>query len=160
MSNSFIKPSRLSKEGRAAVILSNKTRGVSKETRKRLSESHKGKKFSEETKRKMADAHRGNKCTFWKGGIWSNKSYRSWLKNKRNRMPRVGEHSFDEWELLKAQHSQTCQGCSESEPKIKLTKDHIIPLSKGGSDDIENIQPLCGRCNSSKYNAMDWGKSL
>ena len=31
-----------------------------------------------------------------------------------------------------------------------LTKDHIIPLSLGGKDVIENYQPMCMRCNVKK----------
>ena len=55
------------------------------------------------------------------------------------------------WEEIKQKYEHRCLCCGESEGEdLKLTKDHVIPLAKGGCDIPENIQPLCGNCNSSK----------
>jgi 5-methylcytosine-specific restriction endonuclease McrA len=78
--------------------------------------------------------------------------YREWNRSHRVlKMNCKGTHTFGEWELLKKQYGYSCVRCKKCEPEIKLTEDHIIPLSKGGSDYIENIQPLCGSCNSKKH---------
>jgi len=89
----------------------------------------------------------------YKGGISKSKEYIRFYKSKYKTSIRgaQGSHTFDEWETLKAQYNWTCPCCCKSEPEIILTQDHIVPISKGGSDNIENIQPLCGSCNSRKH---------
>lgn len=39
--------------------------------------------------------------------------------------------------------------------EVLMTKDHIIPRSKGGTDDLENLQPMCAVCNALKGNRME-----
>lgn len=34
--------------------------------------------------------------------------------------------------------------------EVMLTKDHIIPRSKGGKNRLRNYQPMCSKCNSKK----------
>lgn len=36
-----------------------------------------------------------------------------------------------------------------------MTKDHIIPASKGGPDHIDNMQTMCTHCNKEKGNTSD-----
>lgn len=39
--------------------------------------------------------------------------------------------------------------------EIFMTKDHIIPHSKGGIDDISNYQTMCKLCNEAKGNKLE-----
>ena len=48
-----------------------------------------------------------------------------------------------------------CQSCGRTHEQTELTIDHIIPLAKGGSNDISNLQTLCRRCNTRKCDSID-----
>ena len=43
-----------------------------------------------------------------------------------------------------------CADCGEYLEYERFTVDHIIPVSKGGGDDLHNLQVMCRPCNSSK----------
>ena len=88
----------------------------------------------------------------WAGGVSKNPEYYGFMSTRRKlrKIENGGSHTLGEWETLKAQYNWTCPCCKKSEPEIKLTEDHIVAISKGGSDNVENIQPLCLSCNSSK----------
>ena len=97
----------------------------------------------------------------WKGGATPYESHRKYVKNNPDVIAHLkarryakeknaeGSHTLEEWNDLKDSCGNVCVFCRSDK---KLTKDHIIPLSKGGSDYIENIQPLCRSCNSKKHN--------
>jgi 5-methylcytosine-specific restriction endonuclease McrA len=71
-------------------------------------------------------------------------------KKKRHRRLETGQHSREGFELMKRMYDYTCPACGRREPDIKLTRDHIRPVTKGGTSYIENIQPLCEECNNNK----------
>lgn len=58
-----------------------------------------------------------------------------------------GSYIADELKLLFDACGGICLCCGKEKP---LTADHIVPISKGGSNEISNIQPLCQECNSRK----------
>lgn len=50
----------------------------------------------------------------------------------------------------------TCQICGATvKDGAKLEIDHIIPYSKGGTTDENNLQVLCQQCNREKHNRND-----
>lgn len=58
----------------------------------------------------------------------------------------------DRLKVLKRDH-YTCAKCGRSPATQRgciLHIDHIIPFSKGGSNEIENLQTLCDKCNLGK----------
>jgi len=75
--------------------------------------------------------------------IWKAKYY-----VKKKKIP--GRITVEDWLEIKKKFNYTCPMCNKKEPEIKLTIDHIIPLSRGGKHIKDNIQPLCLSCNGKK----------
>lgn len=59
----------------------------------------------------------------------------------------------DWWNVLK-EFDYTCVYCGKTRTRsgrrVRLTRDHIVPLIKGGDNTRSNIVPACRSCNSSK----------
>lgn len=61
----------------------------------------------------------------------------------------MSELTYGEWNDIKKKYKYCCVYCGE---KKRLTKDCIIPVSKGGSYTKNNVVPACQPCNSKKGN--------
>ena len=90
--------------------------------------------------------------------------YRIVLSTQTEKYKRLTEISYERsrmtnslrYDILK-RDGYRCKICgSKSCDDVKLHIDHIIPVSKGGTTDRENLQTLCDRCNSGKSNKYDF----
>ncbi len=59
--------------------------------------------------------------------------------------------TYGSWKRILEKYNGMCLCCKRKEPDVKITLDHIIPLSRGGKNTEENIQPLCTICNCKKF---------
>lgn len=92
--------------------------------------------------------------------------FRWFVKDRRHRMRVATDGASDrnfssvftlkDWENIKDRFSRKCAHCNKHETEVKLTVDHIIPISKGGKHSLDNVQPLCASCNSRKKDKLDF----
>lgn len=87
--------------------------------------------------------------------VWRENNRALWnlyqQKRRTTKAHSEGEYSVEEWLELCERFNNKCVSCNKEKP---LTVDHVIPLSRGGSNFIYNIQPLCGSCNSKKHDKI------
>lgn len=57
-----------------------------------------------------------------------------------------GIHTQEDWLLLIKACGGLCLRCGATD----VSKDHIVPLARGGTNSLSNLQPLCRSCNSWK----------
>jgi len=95
--------------------------------------------------------------------IW-NKTEKGKLRSQRGCTKRrvrereiINTLTANEWADILEQYNYRCAYCDvEFEVENMPTKDHIIPLTKGGHNTKENIVPACKSCNSKKYNKLNY----
>lgn len=59
------------------------------------------------------------------------------------------------WEQMLQKVGHRCLACGQE--SFPMSQDHIIPIEKGGTNDADNIQPLCLLCNQKKgVKDTDW----
>lgn len=67
-----------------------------------------------------------------------------------------GSHDRNQWDIILKIFNHRCASCGCECIGGSPCKDHIIPISWGGSDATRNLQPLCRECNSSDNSYYDW----
>ena len=76
------------------------------------------------------------------------KEIRTILRNKTRRRP-LGKNTRHR---ILERDNYRCQECGATNKDTTLTIDHIVPLSRGGKDNEDNLWVLCEDCNFSKAN--------
>lgn len=74
------------------------------------------------------------------------------LRRRARLIAAVGVLTTDDWRVITDSYGSICLRCKRA---VRLTVDHVVPLSKGGEHCACNIQPLCHSCNTSKR-TRDW----
>lgn len=82
--------------------------------------------------------------------------FKRWINRKRSNGDVPGL-TLKEWKTILVVFNHRCAYCGATD---RITQDHVIPLSQGGTDSIENVVPACRSCNSSKGDKTpeEWGK--
>jgi len=138
------------------------------EARRKYQEEHKEeiseykKRWAEEneasvsaSKRKHYELHRDEIIVRSEKWAESNLEKVRWAKANNSRKRRAARHASpggftaEEFRALCESYGNKCLACGDSEAALQA--DHVVPLTRGGSDDISNIQPLCGTCNRKKF---------
>lgn len=87
----------------------------------------------------------------------------NWNKRQQPENP-YGRLPANQWSVIRkrifARDNYTCQYCGATDRNLHC--DHVLPISRGGSNDDENLVTACEPCNCSKHNKTikEWIESM
>ncbi len=98
------------------------------------------------------DANPGRAAASFKEWRRKNPERMSILKQRRYARQKgaEGAHSAEEWATLLAKYDHRCAYCPTPLDNMNRTRDHKVPLTRGGSNRVDNLVPACRSCNSKK----------
>lgn len=67
-----------------------------------------------------------------------------------NRSPRRKEYNAEVYRSVRRRLLSGAYPCNECGTWNDLTVDHLVPISRGGTNNPSNLQVLCRRCNARK----------
>lgn len=76
------------------------------------------------------------------------------MSNMKARTEKVGKTMIvtknDIFDLVSAEYGMACKYCQTQLTYKNYVCDHILPLSRGGESEKENLQIICKTCNTQK----------
>jgi 5-methylcytosine-specific restriction endonuclease McrA len=64
--------------------------------------------------------------------------------------------TFQEYLMIAVRSDQKCEICGKRPPEVTLEIDHILPVSKGGTELVFNLRFLCQYHNRARGNRFRW----
>ena len=109
-------------------------------------------KFNKQA-REWKAAHPKETAASHKNWVSKNRAHVYATNNKRRTLTRHGVNGeIIDLDTLYARDGGICQLCHKKCPRKQATREHIVPLSKGGEHSWKNVVLAHGRCNSRKGN--------
>ena len=96
-------------------------------------------------------ANRNRLLEYQRLNIGKRREQKRWTQQRRRSRAAINTDKplkRDQWQALIALYRHRCAYCGTKAKQLQ--QDHIIPISRGGADSIDNIVPACPSCNGRK----------
>lgn len=109
--------------------------------------------WEDKFRKKLKPRHKQNTKKVFHKLMKKSSTLRSSLKRRSKQYEVDFKISLDEIRGLFLQcYGNKCRYCTNKLDIYNIVCDHVYPISMGGNSDVQNLQMICGRCNTRKGN--------